>query len=207
MKNTSNYQIKTEDDKLIFTTSSFIAEKTSVLHSGVYTREFSSMLFASAVSIFFYMGLITVNINPVFFRYILIVLVFVAGFLAANKFIFKEKKIEVILDNSIKTAIITRFGIISKKKENIAFENIRSVELRSRKFTPENMDGIKFVQQISAQHGSAMPELSEEEEFITLSLSLADGSDRVIYAAKIDGGKVDGEPTIPVNEIKNFLNI
>ncbi len=66
---------------------------------------------------------------------------------------------------------------------------------------------IKFVQKISAQHGSAMPELSEEEEFITLSFSLADGSDRVIYAGKIDGGKVDGEPSIPVNEIRNFLKI
>ncbi len=117
MKNTSNYHIKTEDDKLIFTTSSFSAEKTSVLHSGVYTREFSSMLLASAISVLFYMGLISANVNPAFLRYIIIVLLFVAGFLAANKYIFKEKKIEVIFDKSVKTAIITRFGIISKKKK------------------------------------------------------------------------------------------
>ncbi len=120
MKDTSkhnNYQLKTDDNRLIFTTSSFIAEKTSVLHSGVYTREFSSMLFASATSVLCYMGLINANVNPVFLRYLLIVLVFVAGFLAANKFIFKDRKIEVILDKSIKTAFITRFGIISKKKK------------------------------------------------------------------------------------------
>ena len=70
----------------------------------------------------------------------------------------------------------------------------------------ENIDGIQFVQRISAQHGSAMPELTDVEEFITLSLKLTDGSERIIYAGKIDGGKIDGEPSIPLNEIRSFLN-
>jgi hypothetical protein len=206
MKNTSNYQIKTEDDRLVFTTSSFRAEKTSVLHSGVYTKEFSSMLFASAVSVFAHMAIISVNINIAVFRYLIIVFTFVVSFLGANKFIFKEKHIEVILDKSEKNATITRYGIIIKKTEKIPFSNIKSVELGSRKFVPENIDGIEFVQRISAQHGSAMPELSNEEEFITLSLNLTDGSDKIIYAGKIDGGKVNGEPSVPLNEIRSFLN-
>ena len=50
-----------------------------------------------------------------------------------------------------------------------------------------------------------MPGLSETEEFITLSLRLTDGTERMIFAAKIESGKVDGEPEIPLREIKEFL--
>jgi hypothetical protein len=34
---------------------------------------------------------------------------------------------------------------------------------------------------------------------------LTDGSERIIFAAKINGGRVDGEPEIPVKEIRSFL--
>ncbi len=206
MKNTSNYQIKTENDRLVFTTSSFRAEKTSVLHSGVYTKEFSSMLFASAVAVFAHMAISYINVNTAVYRYLMIVFLFAVSFLGANKFIFKKTHIEVIFDKPEKTALITRYGIIIKKTEKIPFSSIKSVELGSRKFVPENIDGIEFVQRISAQHGSAMPELSNEEEFITLSLSLTDGSEKIIYAARIEAGKVNGEPSVPLNEIRSFLN-
>ncbi len=206
MDKKNNYQLKIEDDRLVFSTSSFRAEKTSVLHSGVYTREFSSMLFASAVTVFAHMAIISININTAVFRYLIIIFLFVVSFLGAHKFIFKEKHIEVIFDKPEKTALITRYGIIIKKTEKIPFSSIKSVELGSRKFVPENIDGIEFVQRISAQHGSAMPELSNEEEFITLSLNLTDGSEKIIYAGKIDGGKVNGEPSVPLNEIRSFLN-
>jgi hypothetical protein len=206
MNKKNNYQLKTENDRLVFTTSSFRAEKTSVLHSGVYTREFSSMLFASAVAVFVHMAISSININTAVYRYLIIIFLFVVSFLGANKFIFKKTHIEVIFDKPEKTAIITRYGIIIKKTEEIPFSSIKSVELGSRKFIPENIDGIEFVQRISAQHGSAMPELTDVEEFITLSLKLTDGSERIIYAGKIDGGKINGEPSVPLNEIRSFLN-
>ena len=164
------------------------------------------MLFASAVSVFAHMAISSINVNTAIFRYLIIVFLFVVSFLGAHKFIFKEKHIEVILDKPEKKAIITRYGIIIKKTETIPFADIKSVELGSRKFVPENIDGIEFVQRISAQHGSAMPELTDVEEFITLSLKLTDGSERIIYAGKIDGGKINGEPSVPLNEIKSFLN-
>ena len=164
------------------------------------------MLFASAVAVFVHMAISSININTAVYRYLIIVFLFVVSFLGANKFIFKKTHIEVIFDKPEKTAIITRYGIIIKKIEKIPFSDIKSVELGSKKFVPENIDGIKFVQQISAQHGSAMPELSNEEEFITLYLNLTDGSEKIIYAARIDAGKVNGEPPVPLNEIKDFLN-
>ena len=197
-----DYQLKTENNKLIFRTSSFKAEKSSVLHPGVYTREFSSTLFASAVCILAYMSTGLPGIKLAIVRYIILIFIFVIVFLAAIKYIFKERYLEVDFDRSDKSVNIVRPGIIGKKIEKIDFEDIKSVDLGNKKFVPENIDGIKFVQKISAQHGSAMPGLSDTEEFITLSIMLKDGSEKIIYA-----GKVDEEPEIPVNEIRSFLNV
>ncbi|GBD95861.1 MAG TPA: hypothetical protein ENG83_00640 [Nitrospirae bacterium] len=197
-----DYQLKTENNRLIFRTSSFKAEKSSVLHPGVYTREFSSTLFASAVCILAYMSTGLPGIKPAIVRYIILIFIFVIALLAAIKYIFKERYLEVDFDRSDKSVNIVRPGIIGKKIEKIHFDDIKSVDLGNKKFVPENIDGIKFVQKISAQHGSAMPGLGDTEEFITLSLKLKDGSEKIIYA-----GKVDEEPEIPVNEIRSFLNV
>ncbi len=202
---TKNYQLEIEGNKLFFKTSSFKAEKTSVLHPGVYTREFSSMLFASAACIASYMMTDIISGRSPVVRYAMLIIIFVASFVGADKFIFKERYLEVVFDKTDKTVYMTRSGLPAKKSEKIPFANIKSVELGSRKFVPENVDGINFVQKISAQHGSAIPGLSETEEFITLSLKLKDGSERMLYAARINGGKIDGEPEMPVREIRNFL--
>lgn len=201
---TKKYQLETEDDKLVFRTSFFKAEQTSVLHPGVYTREFSSLLFASAACIASYIMLS--GRSPIV-RYAVLILIFIASFIGANKYIFKERVLQVVFDRSDKTVYMAQTGPLTRKSEKIPFADIKSVELGSRTFVPENVDGINFVQKISAQHGSAVPELGEVDEFITLSLKLQDGTERMIYAARLNGGKIDGEPEIPVREIRNFLGI
>jgi hypothetical protein len=199
------YEIRLENDMLIFKTSSFRAEKTSVLHSGVYTKEFTSMLSASAAVIFLYVTAQSIIAELRFIHHLLMVIAFAAVFLVSRKFIFRDKYLEVDFDRKNRIIHIIQCGVLGSRTEKIPFEKIRSVEIGNRKFIPENIDGIDFVQKISAQHGSAVPGLSETEEFITLSLLLTDGSERIIYAAKINGNKVNGEPEVPLNTIKNFL--
>lgn len=201
-----SYQLTTEDNRLVFTTSSFRAEKTSVLHSGVYTREFSSMLFASAVCITAYFIILYIGIISFIVRYLILVFLFVIAFLGSRKFIFRDRHLEVVFSKSDQTVIINHPGILGKNAEAIPFSDIQSVELGSRKFVPENIDGIDFVRKISLQHGSDVPGLGDIEEFVTLYLKLKNGSEKIIYAGKIDGGKVNGEPSVPLHEIRRFLN-
>ncbi len=200
------YELKIENDKLFFRTAYFKAEKTSVLHAGVYTREFSSMLLASAVCVSAYIIDGTFSSRPPVVRYTIIVLIFVAAFIGANTYIFRKRYLELVCDRTEKIVRIVQSGLLRKKSETIPFNQIASVAAGSKSFIPENLDGIKFVQKISAQHGSPMPGLENEEEFITLSLRLLDGSERIIFAARVEGGRVDGEPRIPLGEIKSFLN-
>jgi hypothetical protein len=196
------YHINRQEDTLIFTTTSYKAEKTSVLHKGIYTKEFSSMLFASATGIFVYFIIRLISNETGLIHYIITILIFMVTFVGANSLIFKEKHLRVAFDRTNKTVTITRYGIIRKDIEEIPFSNIESIKVGSKRFTPENIDGIRFVEKISLQHGSAIPGLGDEEEFITLSLKLTDGSERVIYA-----GKIEDEPEIPLKEIKNFLDM
>ena len=199
---TGDYQLKMGDDKLVFKTSSFKAERTSVLHSGVYSKEFSSMLLASATALGAY---ILTDSRPPLLRYIILIIIFALSFIGAHTFIFKERELQVVFDRKDRTAHLIQSGLLMKKREKVPFADITSVIVGSRQFTPQNIDGINFVQKISAQHGSAVPGLGEAEEFITLSLLLTDGSERMIYAARLEGGKVDGEPGMPVQEIREFL--
>jgi hypothetical protein len=195
-----NYQIKIEKDRLTFITTSFRAEKRSVLHEGVYTKEFASMLFSSAVciSVFQVMVFITDRTAPVHFLYIL--LLFIISFLGSRKFLFKERYQKVVFNKADNTATISRPGLLKKNTEKISLDRIKSVEVGSKKFTPENIDGIKFVERISLQHGSYTPGLADVEEFVTLTLKITDGSDRVLFA-----GRVEEEPMLPIQAIKDFL--
>lgn len=195
------YDLKTADNRLVFTTPYFRAEKTSVLHSGVYTKEFSSMLLSGAVCLLIYKMTEFMTDKLAALRYLLLVGILIITFIGGTKFIFRERYLEAVFDGPDNTVTIKVPGIFfTCRTEKIPLNKIASVELGTRVFKPENIDGINFVQKISLQHGSAVPRLGEEEEFITLSLKLTDDSERVLFA-----GLTDAEPEIPLREIRSFL--
>lgn len=200
MNNKKEYQIKIGKNRLFFTTTSFRPEKKSVLPKGIYTKEFASMLSASAACVFVYMVISSTSDEIIFIHLLIIILTFIAAFLGSRRFLFKEKYMEVVFDRPDNTVRITLTGIIKTTIEEIPMDNIKSIDVGSKKFIPENIDGINFVEKISLQHGSFVPGLRDEEEFITLSLRLNDGSERLFYA-----GRLEEEPDIPLKEMRSFL--
>ncbi len=204
MNNSKNYNIQVEENKLIFSTTSFKAEKTSLLHKGIYNKEFSSMMLASAACIMAYTAMSYMNI--VFIRQggliqlFVIVCIFILVFVIARRYLFCDKHLKIVFNKESNTAGIYRHGPVKKSFEEIPLDSIESIVIGSRKFTPQNIDGIRFVEKISLQHGNFVPGLSDEEEFITLSLRLTDGSERIIYA-----GNTGEEHPIPIQELEHFL--
>ncbi len=197
---TQFYNIKSDINSMTFSTTFYKAEKSSVLHPGVYTKEFNSMLLSGALCLFVYMITEFMSHKLAVLRYILLLVVLVATFIGGTKVLFKEKVLEAVFNKSDQSVTISHSGLFSKKVETLPFAEIKSVELGTKSFAPENIDGIKFVQKISAQHGSPVPGLEQVEEFITVALRLSDKSERTIFA-----GLTDMEPEIPFNEIKQFL--
>lgn len=203
MKRDKRFTIKTDKDRLVFRTTAFRADKGSVLHSGIYNKEFSSILSATAVSGIIYIFL-ALNYEMTVLHYLIVIFTFVIGFFGFRIFAFKERHMDVIFDKANNMVKITKPGFIKKDIEALPLDSVSSIEIESKKIVPENPDGIKFVEKISLQHGSVIPELGDEVEFITLLLKLTDGSKRLIYAEKIEG-KIDGEPEIPLRDIRDFL--
>jgi len=129
-------------------------------------------------------------------------LLFIIFFYGSRTYVFYDKKMEVTFNNNDAMVRIKRPGFIFGKTEKLPFSAISSVEMGGRTFTPDNPDGVAFVEKISAQHGSFIPGLGEEQEFVTISLMLTDGTERLIFA-----GHIGDEPEIPLRKIRSHLGM
>jgi hypothetical protein len=177
------YSLRRTATVLVFRTASFSDETVSVLHSGIYNREFASVLASLAFAGLVYMLLETHFEKTVLFN-IVFIAVFVGGFPFFRTFVFKEKYMETVFDTAAGRAEIFIAGIMRRKKESIALSDIGQVLIESRKQKIENPDGVEFVEKISLQHGVAIPGFGEETVRYLLKLKLEDGTYRTIYADK-----------------------
>jgi hypothetical protein len=195
------YSINIDANKFRFRTSLFDADKESMLHKGTYNYELASMSSAMMLSGAIY-AIMAFNFNVTIFHYITSVLIFIIAFISFRKYIFRGRYLEIVFDKTKEVATVRQSRFIGMRTEEITFSSIKSVEAGSRQILPVNIDGIQFVQKISAQHGSPVPGLEEEKEFVTLLLKLTDGTERVLYTGKIENVS---EPSLPLNEIRDYL--
>jgi hypothetical protein len=196
-----NYSVNKQGDKLIFTTPSFKIELGSVLHSGIYNREFASVLAAAALAGTVYVFAATKTGNTLV-RSMTFLLPFAGGFPFFRKFVFKGSLMEVVFNKTAGKAMIYTSWITKKLKETIAIISIENISIESRKQEVENPDAVEFVKKISLQHGMVIPGFGKETVLFLLKLHLKDGSERIIYS--------DSEMQDVISahgEIKEFLKI
>jgi len=194
------YEIRKIDNVIEFSTPNYRVEKTSVLHGGVYTREFSSMLLASAITLAGFVILYRIEGIILIIRIIILIILFIVSFLGSRLLLFKERELITRFDRNSGTVTVLTPGIFGYRCERISMESIEDIVIDTMRFEPTNIDGIRFVERISAQHGSAVPGLDQVEEFITMKIRLRNGQERIIYSAK-----TDIEPELPLKEIKEFI--
>jgi hypothetical protein len=116
------YSIHRTATVLVFRTASFSDETASVLHSGIYNREFASVLASLAFAGLVYLLLETHFEKTVLFN-IVFIAVFVGGFPFFRTFVFKEKYMETVFDTTAGRAGIFIAGIMRRKKESIALSS------------------------------------------------------------------------------------
>ena len=196
-----NYTVRKDEDKLIFATPTYRADPDSVLHSGIYNREFSSVLASAAVAGVVYV-IVAMNTGNTIVRSLVFLLTFTAGFPFFRKFVFKESLMEVVFDTSGGEAKVYTSWITKRLKETISVKNIKDISIESRKHEVENPDAVRFVKHISLQHGSVIPGFGEEKVLFLLKLNLSDGSERIIYTDNKMQDVLSAH-----DEIKEFLKI
>jgi hypothetical protein len=196
-----NYTISKEEDTLIFRTPSFATGLDSVLHSGIYNREFASVLASAAGAGLVYV-VVAVNLDNRFIHALVFLLVFAAGFPVFRKFVFKEALMEVIFNPAAGEATLYITRITRKLKEVIALDRIKGIGIESRRRQIENADAVEFVEKISLQHGTVIPGFGRETVLFLLKLKLTDGSERTIYSDNAMQDVIAAH-----DEIKEFLGL
>ncbi len=196
---TDKYQMDIKDNMLIFRTTSFMAEKGSVLHSGIYNRELSSSLAAGALVMllgFFFAA--RYKITAFYFLFALVL--FAALFLVFRTYIFREPVLCVAIDKDrgdINLSFNRMFG-----KKSLSFELARLKDIRQEhvSIAPENPDGIRFVEKIALQHGTVIPGFGKAAEFYTVEMEFENRKRIMIFSSE-DPSEVNDIAT----KIKNFI--
>ena len=195
------YSFAKDATTLVFRTTHFVAERGSVLHSGIYNREFSSVLASFAVAGVAYSVLVMSFGKGVVFVVLFLVL-FIGTFPLFRKYIFRERFLETIFDKTAADAVISRCWFRKKILEQIPLSEIKTLWIDKKKEEVVNRDGVAFVEKISAQHHTVIPGFGEDAVFYSLKLRCADGTDRTIFA---DGSMK--QVLAVYEEIKDFLKI
>ena len=98
------YHINIKDNMLIFRTSSFKAEKGSMLHSGIYNRELASSLLAGALVMiigFFFAS----RFEATAVHFISALMLFAISFIFFRAYIFIEPVLCITVDKKKDTSI------------------------------------------------------------------------------------------------------
>lgn len=118
----ATYSLRKADGQLIFMTPSFIADKGSVLHEGIYNHEFASMLSAMAVCGTIY-AVLAFNLEMTAIYYISLVILFMTLFVLFRKFIFREKELKAVFDN-VKKKSLSLSRVFSVPEQKISLLQI-----------------------------------------------------------------------------------
>ena len=196
-----NFTIEKKDDCLIFRTSHFRSDQGSVLHSGIYNREFSSMLASMAAAGLTYPLLETMLKGPILF-YAALFCVVTLSFPLFMRYVFKEKFLTTVFDQGAGIAEIFLDGFFRKRTDSIPLQNIRNILIEKKTPVIENPDGVEFVKKISLQHHTVIPGFGDEEPLFLLKLALADGTDRILYSDSTMRNVIDA-----YDRLKEFLKI
>ncbi len=195
------YELSRRGEALVFRTSLFLAERESVLHKGIYSKDFVSALSSLSIAGLVYAAL-ALNYGRTFLFHVVFAAIFIGGYPLFRTFVFKDRFLEALFDRTRGLAEISVTGLTQRKTESLPLAAVKDVLIESRKIAVENPDAVEFVEKISAQHGTVVPGFGEERTFFMLKLKLADGSDRMIYADTKMQDVIDAH-----EEIKEYLKI
>ena len=196
-----NYTIAEKENCLIFRTAHFKSDQGSVLHSGIYNREFSSML-ASMVAAGLTYPVLEMMLKGSIFFYAALLCVATLSFPLFMLYAFKERFLTTVFDQGAGIVEIFLDGLLRKKTASFPLQNIRNIMIEKKTAVIKNPDGVEFVKKISLQHHTVIPGFGDETPIFLLKLGLTDGTDRILYSDNTMRNVIDA-----YDRIKEFLKI
>ncbi|HEC97447.1 MAG TPA: hypothetical protein ENI58_04725 [Nitrospirae bacterium] len=200
MNESETYRVEIEDPRVTLKTTSFKAERGSVLHSGIFNREFSSSFVAVAVAAAV-LAFFALRHELHLLHYVVAVAVFIVVLPLARIYLFKEPCLETVFDLDAESVSITLrkpFGGKSIKRPLDSLDDIRISHIR---IEPENPDAVTFVKKISLQHGTVIPGFGEGKDFYSVELRF-DGEGFVILTTG-----TESEAKAVVDQLRRYIDV
>lgn len=185
MEKEKGYEIETAGDRLVLRTPTFRAERGSVLHSGIYSRELAASLAGGALLFVVFVALILSGVRITALYVVPAVGLFVASFYVLRKAVFYEESLEAVFDRAAGAVTVTvrRFP---QRRESYPVSDVKGIRKEHIVITPENPEGVEFVEKIALQHGTVIPGFGEVKEFHTVELEMADGRRVRIFSSRAE---------------------
>lgn len=182
MDKNDTYAFDMKDGVLEFRTTSFRAEKGSVLHSGIYNRETASMLAAGAclaIPGFFFASVLKLTV----IHSAGVLLLFVATFLFFRTFVFPEAVLRVTMDRGDKMVTILSRGAVRSRKLQFPLSELEGIREDYMEIVPENPDGVRVVKNIALQHGTVIPGFGEAAVLYTVVLDFRNEAGLAVFSS------------------------
>ncbi len=194
------YSLHISGDRVVLRTTSFRAERGSVLHSGIYSRELAASLFSGAV-VTVLLFVFALWQRPSTVHFVVAALVFAVLVPLSRFYIFKEPELNSIFDPGADMIKITLRAPLKRRSIIKQMSQLRAIRVQHQRYEVENPDGVEFVKKIALQHGQVMPEFGRPEEFYSLVLEFEDEGISVLTL------KDPAEVNSVVEKLKRFLPI
>ncbi len=197
----SSFSLVRGKDRLVFRAAKFSVDRGSVLHSGIYNREFSSVLASFAVSGLVYFALVQA-FGKMTVWYAVFMTLFIGTFPLFRAYVFRERFLETVIDRGTGRVAIDLSWLRRTTVEDRPLSEIAGLRIDTEKTEVVNRDGVEFVEKISAQHGTVIPGFGEETTYYSLMLKFTDGTERTLVADSSMQDVISAH-----DEIREFLNI
>ncbi len=182
MNSSASYAFDINDKVLVFRTSSFKAEKGSMLHSGIFNRETASIFAAGAciMLVGFFFGP-SMHKTAIFF--IAVLPLFVLLFLFFRTFVFPETFLQVLIDKENNVVAIMRKGFFRMGKRLFPLAEFEGIREDYKEVAPEDPDATRIVEKIALQHGAVIPGFGAAAEFYTVAFAFKDAESVMVFSS------------------------
>ncbi|MFA5354172.1 MAG: hypothetical protein WC291_08075 [Thermodesulfovibrionales bacterium] len=195
-----NYSLEERGESLFFRTASFTAQKESVLHSGVYNREFASSLAAGALVMvvsMFLSGALSFSLLSL----VGAALLFIGLFFFFRKIVFRENLLEMRIDREKGEIRIAHTGL-AQRAVVYPLSGLSELRIASTVIDPQNKDAIAIVEKVAAHHGTVITGFGDRSEFHTVQMRFSGGKTVTVFSSE-----KQEESDKVLSKIKNFLSV
>jgi hypothetical protein len=183
------FTLKVKNNTLLFRTSSYRAERGSVLHSGIYNRELTSSLVAGGLLVAVAIAVVLAGMSVTGYHFALAAAAFVGLFIFFRVYVFFEDFLEVIIRRDKGHISVFRKGFRSLRRA-APLREVTGIRKGFTVIAPENPDGIKFVEKVALQHGTVIPGFGEVREYHTVNVEFS-GGDTVMVFSTVEKADAD----------------